>query len=107
VYVPERMAPAVGSTSSFGTKLLTFVRWAAATPQAAGRLKFTVRKANFQKAPKGKMPYIQHGPVMLGDTELIIRYICNTYGLSTPVSGKTTGAFVPFECLGPEQQAIR
>jgi glutathione S-transferase len=39
-----------------------------------------VRRAKLLKAPKGKMPYIEDGDVILGDSALIIEYLKKTYG---------------------------
>ncbi len=41
---------------------------------------FKVRTANLQKAPNGKIPYIQHGGRTLGDSSKIIGYLAETLG---------------------------
>ena len=61
--------------------------------------------------PKGKIPYIKHGGKLIGDTELIIRYLENSFdvkAMAAKAKSAYTGAtaFVPFDDLSPSDQAI-
>lgn len=72
----------------------------------------TVAVADMQKAPKSKVPYMEHGETTVGDSQLIIRYLENTYNVKkTAVAASAqyaltpAHAFVPFDNLSPTQQA--
>lgn len=88
--------------SPFSTKLLMYLRLTG--------IPHTTSTADVQKAPKSKVPYIHHGKNMLGDSQLIIRYLENSYEIKTSSSGVVEKyglgqAFVPFTSLSPTQQA--
>ena len=66
--------PAAGATTSsspFATKLLTYCRLTG--------IPHVVEVADPAKAPNGKIPFISHGANLLGDSQLIIRYLENTF----------------------------
>lgn len=103
IYTAARLNPGVYSASSFCTKLGAFARMAG--------IPHTAKRADFQKAPKGKMPYIQHGDNYFGDSELVMRYLSNTYlssaeGKAVLKPNPAAPAFKPVATLTPEQQAI-
>jgi hypothetical protein len=71
----------------------------------------TVMLADLGANPKGKIPYIKHGGKLIGDTELIIRYLENSFdvkAMAAKAKSAYTGAtaFVPFDDLSPSDQAI-
>jgi glutathione S-transferase len=75
------------NASPFCLKLETYLRMA--------KLPYTVQeRADLMKAPKGKMPYIQDGANIIGDSTLVIDYLKATYG--DPVD----------QHLTPQEQAI-
>jgi hypothetical protein len=59
------------SASPFSTKLLTYLRLTG--------VPFKVGDVDMNKTPKGKFPSIEHEGNLIGDTQLIIRYICRRY----------------------------
>jgi glutathione S-transferase len=70
-----QFAPSFGlrNASPFCLKLETYLRMA--------ELPYTVETPmGLGKAPKGKMPYIQDGDKIIGDSTLIIDYLKATYG---------------------------
>lgn len=91
------------SGSQFSTKLAMYLRLAG--------IPHKIKLAQFEKAPKGKTPYIEHDGATFGDTQLIIRYLENTFDLSKMAANVakengTTHAFVPFYALAPQDQAM-
>ncbi len=70
-----QFTPAWGlpNPSSFCMKLETYLRMADIPYQIAP-------DADVRKAPKGKMPYIQHRGRAIADTELIIEYLKKNFG---------------------------
>ena len=70
-----QFTPAFGlpNASPFCMKLETYLRMAALPYDAPAN-------ANMMKSPKGKMPYIEDGAKVLGDSGLIIAYLKATYG---------------------------
>ena len=91
------------SGSQFSTKLTMYLRLAG-VPHA-------VKLAQFEKAPKGKTPYIEHDGETFGDTQLIIRYLENTFDLpkmaaNVAKANGTAPVFIPFSALSPEDQAV-
>lgn len=90
------------SLSPFSVKLLMYLRLAG--------IPHDVSFADPNKAPKSKVPYIQHGEVLLGDSQLIIRYLENTYNVKKMAGGVADRytldhAFLPFEQLSLTQQS--
>jgi glutathione S-transferase len=96
--------PAISvSGSQFSTKIVSYLRLAG--------IPHKVLEANFDEAPKSKVPYIKHGGAFFGDSELIIRYLENTYDVSkmAEAASKDLGLsapFVPFYKLSEENQAM-
>lgn len=86
--------------SPYSTKLLTYLRLA--------HIPHRVQYAEYDKAPKNKVPYVLHNGNLVGDTQLIIRYLENTLDVAKiadkGASGKRT--LVPFAGLTSEQQAL-
>ena len=70
-----QFTPAFGlpNASPFCMKLETYLRMAGLPYDAP-------TNANMMKSPKGKMPYIEDGAKVLGDSGLIIAYLKATYG---------------------------
>ncbi|HLL01056.1 MAG TPA: glutathione S-transferase family protein [Myxococcaceae bacterium] len=75
----------VTSLSPFCIKLECYLKMAG--------LPYTARKADFRKAPKGKVPFIEEDGQMLGDSQLIIEHLKRKHG--DPLDAK----------LSPEQLA--
>jgi glutathione S-transferase len=44
------------------------------------KVPFEVAPVKFGKAPKGKGPYLEDGPLLLGDSHFIMRHLENNYG---------------------------
>jgi len=67
--------PALGipNLSGFCLKLETYLRMAELPYQ-------TVSTVDLQKAPKGKLPYIEDQGQIIGDSSFIIQYLKQTYG---------------------------
>lgn len=89
------------SGSPFSAKLAMYLRLAG--------IPHVVKEADFEKAPKSKVPYIEHAGSFFGDSQLIIRYMENTFDVSkmaTKSSVKGTKAFVPFDSLSEENQGL-
>jgi glutathione S-transferase len=92
------------SGSPFTTKLLAYLRFAG--------IPHNVKEAQFEKAPKNKVPYIAHAGSFFGDSQLIIRYLANTFDvakMSVAAVKDLNGlskAFVPFDSLSPTDQAL-
>ena len=65
-----------------------------------------IKEADYDKAPKSKIPYIEHDGNVLGDSQLIIRYLENTFNVSK-MSGLdgTKNPFVPFAKLSAADKA--
>lgn len=94
------------SSSPFTTKILTFLRLCG--------IPHNVKEADMQKAPKGKVPYLVHGENIVGDSQLMIRYLENTFDLnemskilfnSKEYNNLLTKQFIPFSNLTKQQQA--
>ncbi len=90
------------SGSPASVKLSTYLRLAG--------IPHTVHEAKFEDAPKSKVPYVRHGSQFFGDSQLIIRYIENTYDVSKSALAAAkeyalAKGFVPFASLTKEQQA--
>jgi glutathione S-transferase len=62
----------VGSLSPFCFKLECYLKMAG--------LPYTARMADFRKAPKGKVPFIEEDGVVLGDSQLIIEHLKRKHG---------------------------
>lgn len=89
------------SGSPFSTKLAMYLRLAG--------VPHVIKEADFEKAPKGKVPYIEHAGSTFGDSQLIVRYIENTFDvakMACDVVTKGAKAFVPFESLSAENQGL-
>lgn len=91
------------SASPFSTKVILYCRLAG--------LPHTVDKPSWTKNPKGKIPYIIHGGHLIGDSQLIIRYLENTFDIaaSSKVSAEKFGAqnpFVPFKDLDEKSKSM-
>lgn len=90
------------ASSGFCTKLNLYLRMAGVA--------HTIAEADFTKAPKGKVPYITHDGKTFADSQLIIRYVENTFDISsmskTAASHFSTPAFIPYSSLSKQQQAI-
>ena len=65
-----------------------------------------IKEADFNKAPKNKVPYIEHDGNLLGDSQLIIRYLENTFNVNY-MSGLGGGKnhFIPFAKLSSTEKA--
>lgn len=61
------------SSSPFSIKLSSYLR--------LNNIPHNVYEADIMKAPKGKVPYIIHNNNIISDSELIIRYLENTFNL--------------------------
>ena len=94
------------SSSPFSTKIVSYLRMAG--------IPHNVHVADPMTAPKGKVPYVVHGGNTIGDSQLIIRYLENTFNIKEMakhiVKSKEYGAllshaFVAFVDLTLEQQA--
>lgn len=87
------------SSSPFSCKLETYCRLAG--------IPHTIKEADFNKAPKDKVPYIQHGDNILGDSQLIIRYLENTFDVKQTSARvrETNERFIPFDELSSADQA--
>lgn len=90
------------SLSPFSSKLLMYLRLAG--------IPHTVHEADIEKAPKSKVPYIIHGKNIVGDSQLIIRYLENTYNVKklavkAALKYKLPNCFVPFEQLSITQKS--
>ena len=102
-YVFDGKAVSV-SGSPFSTKLTAFLRLT--------DIPHTIKEADFEKAPKGKVPYIEHAGSFFGDSQLIIRYLENTYDIAKMSVGAVkllSGVkkpFVPFNKLTSTDQAL-
>lgn len=92
------------SGSPFSTKLTAYLRLSG--------IPHIVKEAQFENAPKGKVPYIEHAGSFFGDTQLIIRYLNNTYDIAEMATAALKDlpglkkAFVPFDNLPAADQAI-
>lgn len=71
----HQFAPAFGlpNASPFCMKLETWLRM-------AGLPYELVNDGNVMKAPRGKLPYIEDGAQVIGDSHFIIEYLKQTYG---------------------------
>jgi glutathione S-transferase len=102
-YVFKSVTPTI-SGSPFSTKLATYLRFAG--------IPHVIKEAQFEKAPKNKVPYIEHAGNFFGDSQLIIRYLDNTYDVATMASaalrelGGLKRGFVAFDKLSAADQAI-
>lgn len=91
------------SGSPYSTKLTAYLRFCG--------IPHVVKEAQFEKAPKNKVPYIEHAGSLFGDSQLIIRYLDNTYDvaeMSVVALRDLKGlkkAFVPFANLSTIDQA--
>jgi len=92
------------SGSPFSTKLSTYLRLTG--------IPHTVQEADFEKAPKSKVPYIKHGDTFFGDSQLIIRYIENSFDVKSMAAeaadelGLKHKPFVPYNNLKPKDRAM-
>jgi glutathione S-transferase len=92
------------SGSPATTKLLAFLRFTG--------IPHDVKEAQFEKAPKNKVPYVKHAGSLFGDSQLIIRYVENTYDVAKMSAAAVKDlnglnkAFVPFDNLSPTDQAL-
>lgn len=66
--------------SPFCTKLETYLRMA--------QIPYQVRVSDTRKAPKGKVPWVEHEGQRLGDSSLIIDYLKRRFG--DPLDGRLT-----------------
>jgi glutathione S-transferase len=62
----------IGNTSPFCLKLESYLRMAG--------LPYTARAADFRKAPKGKIPFIEEDGKLLGDSQFIIEHLQQKHG---------------------------
>lgn len=96
------------SSSPFSTKIISYMRLAG--------IPHIVHLADPMKAPKKKVPYIVHDGNTIGDSQLIIRYLENTFNVRPMAkqieTSKEYGTllisgnpFVPFDDLSPENRA--
>ena len=95
------------SSSPFSTKLTMFCRLAG--------IPHVVKEADMQRAPNGKVPYIVHDGNCVGDSQLIIRYMENTFNIKNTAksvidkntySGLLKHPYVCYDNLNPKDQAI-
>jgi glutathione S-transferase len=90
------------SSSPFSTKLSAYLRLTG--------IPHTVQECDVMKAPKGKVPYIIHYGQMITDSQLIIRYLENTFDvlkMSKENSHRNKcGGFIPFSELSPQDKAL-
>jgi glutathione S-transferase len=71
-----------------------------------------IKEADHNEAPKSKVPYIKHDGHLLGDSQLIIRYLENTFNVSkmsylggVKNKNKNKHAFTPFAKLSATERA--
>lgn len=91
------------SSSPFSTKIIAYCRLAG--------IPHIVQEADIQKAPKSKVPYISHDGNIVGDSQLIIRYLEKVFNVSEMAKTALSRIefkvpFVPFSKLTAEQQAL-
>lgn len=86
------------SSSPFSSKIEMYCRLAG--------IPHEIKEADYNKAPKNKTPYIEHDGNMVGDSELIIRYLENTFNVSY-MSGLdgAKNPFIPFAKLNAADRA--
>lgn len=92
------------SSSPFSAKMSMYCRLAG--------IPHTVSEADMQKGPpKGKVPFLVHNGNVVGDSQLMIRYLENTFDVATMARGvcctytSSSSAFIPYADLSPEDQA--
>lgn len=85
------------SSSPFSVKLSSYLRLTG--------IPHVIQEADMMKAPKGKVPYIQHHGECIGDSELIIRYLENTFDVAAMSKANQTG-FIPYSDLSSTDKAL-
>lgn len=86
------------SSSPFSSKMEMYCRLAG--------IPHEIKEADHNKAPKSKVPYIEHDGNIVGDSQLIIRYLENTFNVSHMSGlGGTKNPFVPFAKLSTVDRA--
>ena len=67
----------------------------------------TVQEADYNRAPKNKVPFIEHDGKLIGDSQLIIRYLENTFNVSymSGLVGEGKQSFVPYSKLSATDKA--
>eukprot|EP01038_Epipyxis_sp_PR26KG_P009799 gene9799-13182_t len=89
------------SCSPYSTKIIMFLRLAG--------IPHKTHKAKFEDAPNSKVPYLKHGSAFFGDSQLIIRYLENTYDIPKMISTNNSeglSKFLLFNQLTKEQKAL-
>lgn len=73
LYTAGRLFPGLPDPSPFVSKAEILLKMSG--------LPYATARANFNKAPKGKIPYISDGGPLMGDTTLIRWYLEDRYGI--------------------------
>lgn len=103
VFIASPNAPSGSPASS---KIVLYARMAGIPHRIINAM-----DGGFQKNKKGKVPVMIHGDAVVGDSQLIIRYLENTFDVVKSAEQSVSRfpgstKFVPFDALTPEQQAI-
>jgi glutathione S-transferase len=85
------------SSSPFSVKLSSYLRLTG--------IPHVIQEADVMKAPKGKVPYIKHHGACIGDSELILRYLENTFDVAAMSKANKTG-FIPYSDLSSTDKAL-
>ena len=83
------------SASPFSTKIVLFCRMAG--------IPHSTHEPDMAKNPKGKAPYAMHGKTLIADSQLIIRYLENTFDIKRMAP---SSRFQPYEALTDDQKAL-
>lgn len=82
------------SASPFSAKIVLFCRLTG--------IPHTTHEPNMGKNPKGKAPYAVHGETLISDSQLIIRYLENTFDITRMAP---SSKFRPYDALSDDQKA--
>jgi len=97
-----RSGPHGVSGSPYSSKIALFCRLAG--------IPHTVQQADFGRNPKGKVPYMIHDGEIIGDSQLIIRYLENTFDVPrmAMVAAKKLNKkpFISYEKLSAQDKAL-
>jgi glutathione S-transferase len=85
------------SSSPFSVKLSSYLRLTG--------IPHVIKEADVMKAPKGKVPYIKHHEACIGDSQLILRYLENTFDVAAMSKANKTG-FIPYSDLSSTDKAL-
>jgi hypothetical protein len=85
------------SSSPFSIKLSSYLRLTG--------IPHTIHEGDIMRAPKGKIPYIIHQGQVISDTQLIIRYLENTFNLETMLK-ENKNNFLLYSQLTVQEKAL-